>query len=296
MKIEFNQKFDIHAVLRIKGLDIHKVAKDNPYLLIGEYYDHLLEFINNSVDITNILKKIADIKANDKDFKHLVETRAMLENIGCTKFLSDIDDMIKLNLNKSRRRAADISKILLDNISSLILQITEAKNVDLSETEQKELEEIVGPADETQYAKGANILSQYLKRLAHDEANRKMIILAVDDVSDILNTINSTLSEEYKVYTIAKPTMIKTFLQQVTPELILLDYDMPEVSGFELVPIIRSYKEHKDTPIIFLTSKDTKDYVTAAFSLGACDYIVKPIKDDILLNKVKKHIRKKKLL
>ena len=72
--------------------------------------------------------------------------------------------------------------------------------------------------------------------------------------------------------------------------MILLDYEMPEINGFDLIPIIRKFSEHKDTPIIFLTSLGTMEHVSAAAKLGACDFIVKPFEPDNLREKVAKHI------
>ena len=69
---------------------------------------------------------------------------------------------------------------------------------------------------------------------------------------------------------------------------------MPELNGFDLIPIIRSFKEHKDTPIVFLTSKRTIDNVTAALALGASDFIAKPFNPDFLREKIKKYIVRKK--
>jgi DNA-binding response OmpR family regulator len=69
---------------------------------------------------------------------------------------------------------------------------------------------------------------------------------------------------------------------------------MPELSGFDLVPIIRKFPEHKKTPIIFVTADRTVDQITAALDLGACDYIIKPIKEEILREKVANQIGKRK--
>jgi putative two-component system response regulator len=120
-----------------------------------------------------------------------------------------------------------------------------------------------------------------------------MRILAVDDDPIIIETISSLLGNEYKVFGMTNQTMLEKFLQQVIPDLFLLDYKMPGRSGFELIPIIRSFEDHKDTPIIFLTSMGTVDHVSAAAALGACDFIVKPFKDNMLREKVAKHIVRK---
>ena len=127
-----------------------------------------------------------------------------------------------------------------------------------------------------------------------EETHRKLQVLVIDDSPIILKSISSVLSDTYKVFVLPKPTKIKDVLQKLTPELFLLDYKMPELSGFELVPIIRSFEEHKETPIIFLTSADTIENVSAALALGACDFIVKPFKPDILREKIARHIVRKK--
>jgi DNA-binding response OmpR family regulator len=118
----------------------------------------------------------------------------------------------------------------------------------------------------------------------------KPAILAVDDSPDVLKMIHTLLRDTYKVYTLQKPETIRKFLQNTTPDLFLLDYKMPVLSGFELIPIIREFPAHKDTPIIFLTSERTVDNVTTAIGLGACDYILKPVKSDVLREKIAKHI------
>ena len=122
--------------------------------------------------------------------------------------------------------------------------------------------------------------------------NSKPIILAVDDSSVILKAVSSILSDGYKVFTISKPTELEKVLQKLSPDLFLLDYKMPEINGFDLIPVIRSFEKHKSTPIIFLTSEGNFDNVTAAMALGACDFIVKPFKPDTLREKIVKHIIK----
>ncbi|MDR0310698.1 MAG: response regulator [Acidobacteriota bacterium] len=130
-----------------------------------------------------------------------------------------------------------------------------------------------------------------LDYLYEANANRKPLILAVDDSPDILAAVAAVLGDEYKVFKLPKPAMLENVLKQVTPDLFLLDYQMPELNGFELISIIRGYEKYKTTPIIFLTSEDTMDHIAAAIGLGASDYIVKPFNKDILREKVSKHIK-----
>ncbi|MCL2605121.1 MAG: response regulator [Defluviitaleaceae bacterium] len=118
----------------------------------------------------------------------------------------------------------------------------------------------------------------------------KPIVLAVDDSPSILKAINFLLNKDCVIYTLNEPDKIKSVLKIASPDLFLLDCKMPVMSGFELIPTIRDHKDHKETPIIFLTSEANFDTIAVARSLGACDFIVKPIDDEILYNKVMAHL------
>jgi len=126
-----------------------------------------------------------------------------------------------------------------------------------------------------------------------ENIDRKPVILAVDDSPVILKSVSSLLSGDYKVYMLAKSVMLEKVLNQIKPDLFLLDYNMPILNGFELIPIIRSFKEHKNTPIIFLTSESKIDNKTNAAILGACDYIAKPVQPGTLRSRISKHIDSK---
>ena len=115
-------------------------------------------------------------------------------------------------------------------------------------------------------------------------------ILAVDDVISVLKTIKAALCANYKVHTISRAESVLDFLKLRKPNLILLDYLMPVYNGFELIPMIRELPGYEDTPIIMLTSEGRLSNIKEAVSLGACDFIVKPFKENELNEKVAKHI------
>ena len=125
-----------------------------------------------------------------------------------------------------------------------------------------------------------------------DNDDGKKIILAIDDAPELLRMVYLLLRNEYKVYTLSEPEKVKTLLEGVTPDLFLLDYQMPELTGFELIPILRSIDRHKETPIIFLTNEKSTECLKEAARLGVKDYIVKPIKADVLRDKIAKQLNK----
>lgn len=116
------------------------------------------------------------------------------------------------------------------------------------------------------------------------------VILAVDDSPSILKEINELLHGQYRVYTLPKPEAMTMLLDKIKPDLFLLDCQMPVLNGFDLMPQIRANPEHEKTPVIFLTSDGTQDTIYAAVMSGANDFIVKPIDETVLREKLAAHL------
>ena len=118
----------------------------------------------------------------------------------------------------------------------------------------------------------------------------KPVILAVDDNPSELQTIHFFLNEKYTVYTLPDPGRINDLLKMISPDLILLDCQMPVIGGFDLVPVIRNIPRYEETPIIFVTALGSIDNISVAMHLGACDFVVKPIDEAVLKEKVALHL------
>jgi len=125
----------------------------------------------------------------------------------------------------------------------------------------------------------------------NSNAAMKPVVLAVDDSPTILKSVNAFLRDRYIVYTLPEPEKLKDLLNMITPDLFILDCNMPVINGFELVPIIRSYTDYSDTPIIFLTGEGTVDNISVAMHLGASDFLVKPINENMLREKVANQLK-----
>jgi len=123
------------------------------------------------------------------------------------------------------------------------------------------------------------------------ETDNRPSVLIVDDVSSMLRAMQYALNDKYNVYVLSKSEDAIDFLRTKKPDLILLDYVMPIINGFDLIPIIRDLPGHKETPIIIITTEGTQEHVNKAMSIGAADFIVKPFKPKELNDKVAKHIR-----
>ena len=110
-----------------------------------------------------------------------------------------------------------------------------------------------------------------------DAKGQKPIVLAVDDSPEILAAVNGILKEQYKVIATTNGGDALKALQSHRPAIFLLDVEMPEMGGLELARAIRGKKEHRKTPILFLTGNSEMETVMAARKIGAKGYILKPV-------------------
>jgi len=165
-------------------------------------------------------------------------------------------------------------------------------------TTQNDRESIIkgmrlGAADFLSKPFSDSILIKCIENICDPEkqASRRPVILAVDDNLSILKSINHLLSDLYDVRTLPKPEDLEELICTVKPDLFLLDYNMPVLSGFELVPVIRAFPDYAETPIICLTSDGTVNLLSEAVQLGASDFIVKPVDETILRTKIAQHLK-----
>lgn len=112
-------------------------------------------------------------------------------------------------------------------------------------------------------------------------------ILVVDDNTANLTMINGILSSLYKAYPVSSGATALKLLEKQTPDLILLDMEMPEMSGIEVLHVIKSDPRLSRIPVIFLTGNSDPKSEAEAIGLGVADYMRKPVNDVIMLYRVK---------
>lgn len=105
----------------------------------------------------------------------------------------------------------------------------------------------------------------------------KKKILVVDDSGAMLRNVKGWLEERYQVILANSGTMAIKYLSLDKPDLILLDYEMPVLSGKQVLEMIRSELDFADVPVIFLTSKSDKQSVIDVMSLKPEGYLLKTL-------------------
>lgn len=119
----------------------------------------------------------------------------------------------------------------------------------------------------------------------------KVSVLVVDDATFIRDLVKKSLRDHFPGIQIEEAVNGRKAQQMLTRkpvDLILCDWEMPEMSGLELLSWCREQDAHQITPFIMVTSRGDKDNVVQAIQAGVSDFIGKPFSSEQLTTKVKK--------
>ncbi len=118
------------------------------------------------------------------------------------------------------------------------------------------------------------------------------IILTVDD-SQLIRRIVSRALRSFKCRVIeAEDGAIGLkCIEEHKPNIVILDHNMPNMDGFEMLKHVRTNPKIKETKVIMLTANSTPDFIRATVSLGVRDFIVKPFEESQLIAKVLRQVQ-----
>ncbi|PCJ65834.1 MAG: hypothetical protein COA73_01785 [Candidatus Hydrogenedentota bacterium] len=126
-----------------------------------------------------------------------------------------------------------------------------------------------------------------------DKGPSKERIMIVDDEPDALELMENMLSSEgYELIKVSNATEVGLKAAQLSPDLILLDFLMPDINGFEVSKALRDNELTRTIPIMAVTCLTKEDDIQRIFECGADEYLPKPFKVDQLLKKVQELIGK----
>jgi putative two-component system response regulator len=100
----------------------------------------------------------------------------------------------------------------------------------------------------------------------------------------------NALEDHYNVMTMPSAAKMFTLLEKITPDLILLDIEMPEMDGFTALEKLKKESKWSDISVIFLTGRNDAVVEARGFEMGAIDFVTKPFSIPVLLNRIKTHL------
>ncbi len=125
-------------------------------------------------------------------------------------------------------------------------------------------------------------------------AAEKTTVLIVEDEPAIVELVTFSLREAgWNVCAAASAGEAWDFIQQRTPQMILLDWMLPDQTGLRLLARIRADRNFSDIPVIMLTAKSMEEDKIAGLNNGADDYVTKPFSPRELLARAKALLRRK---
>jgi diguanylate cyclase (GGDEF)-like protein len=121
-------------------------------------------------------------------------------------------------------------------------------------------------------------------------------VIAADDDPVILATLDFLLSPcGIRVIPVNDPLSFWDMLEQQSPDLVILDVDMPRISGIELCQVMRNDERWSTTPVVFLTARTDPETVRQVFAAGADDFVNKPIVGPELIARITNRLERSRL-
>ncbi len=117
-------------------------------------------------------------------------------------------------------------------------------------------------------------------------------VLVVDDAQEILLLVGMALEDDYDVHTASDGIEALALVDQVHPDLLVLDVMMPRMSGYEVCGVLKEKPETRDIPVLMLSARGEKAHVKKGFYAGADDYLPKPFDPEELLLRTRALLRR----
>jgi len=116
----------------------------------------------------------------------------------------------------------------------------------------------------------------------------KKIVLAIDDNMMQLDLFNKMLGIKYDIRTVNSASNAMSFLNSSQADVILLDIEMPNISGFDFLYDIRKIPSYMKVPIIIISGNTSQEFFKEARESSAFDVLTKPVKQEVLFNIIEK--------
>ena len=118
--------------------------------------------------------------------------------------------------------------------------------------------------------------------------DEKKIVLGIDDNLQQLSEFRSILVPLYDLRVVKSASEAIAYLIRNTADVILLDIEMPNISGFEFLSDLKKIPTFAETPVIIVSGNTGQDFYNTAKNSGVVDVLIKPVKPDILISTIER--------
>ena len=118
----------------------------------------------------------------------------------------------------------------------------------------------------------------------------KKIVLSIDDNVQQLTEFKTFLASKYDFRAVKAASEALNFLNNNHVDIILLDIEMPNISGFEFLQDIRKIPSYINVPIIIISGNSGEDFYKKARNSSAADVLTKPVTQELLVEKIEKYL------
>ena len=133
----------------------------------------------------------------------------------------------------------------------------------------------------------------YKKKYVKEINVENIKIMVIDDSNTIRKSAEMFLTKAgYQVVCIEDGFEALTRINEEDPDLVFIDVLMPKIDGLQACQVIKRNSKFKNTPVIFLSSKDSQFDKARGFMMGATDYLTKPFTKDGIIEIVNRYVKK----
>ncbi len=122
------------------------------------------------------------------------------------------------------------------------------------------------------------------------DEDRRPAVLIVDDVPANIRILAEALRNEHDIHVATRGGDVLDLARRLVPDIILLDVVMPDMDGYAVCRRLKGDPAARDIPVIFVTARHAPEDEALGLSIGAVDYIVKPVSPSVVRARVKNHL------
>jgi len=195
-------------------------------------------------------------------------------------------EMILIHLSEFNQESMTVFEELAENYESIPIICLGTEEEEKTFHVYLARESVLGRLDDSHKEEILNVVCETLDV---EPSLKSKSVLLVDDNAMQLRVLNTMLKEKYDVKMATSGEKAIELIKNKVPDIIFLDYEMPEQDGKETLYRIREMEKAKDVPVVFLTGAGDKAHIEAVLELKPVGYLLKPASKELIYEMLEKH-------